>query len=105
MAYIESQEAYTAVESYLAKQITSMGKTDGVFWIGEYYDGQNDKVTFLDGRESTWEHKWFPSFPYKRADGWNYVAWQVHIDSNEPINGFLNHPLEANLYPVCQRAM
>ena len=66
---------------------------------------QSDTVTFLDGRQSTWDHFWFPGFPFKHQKDWKYVAWQVHIDSTADINGFLNHPLEANLTPVCQQEM
>ena len=66
---------------------------------------QSDKVTFLDGRESTWDHLWFPGFPFKFYGEWDYVAWQINEDSGSDTNGFLNHPIEANLIPVCQREM
>merc|ERR1719334_1807281 len=72
LAFIESEESYRVIESFLAKQLTAMGKTDGVFWVGMNYEEETDTVTFLDGRESTWEHFWFPGFPYKMAPGWNY---------------------------------
>ena len=38
LAYIESEQNYRTVESFLAKQQIAEGKTDGVYWIGEYYD-------------------------------------------------------------------
>ena len=38
LAYIESEQNYRTVESFLAKQQIAEGKSDGVYWIGEYYD-------------------------------------------------------------------
>ena len=47
LAYIESEDAYRAIESHLGKEITSQGKTDGVFWVGANYDGEvGNEITF-----------------------------------------------------------
>ena len=46
LAYIESEDAYRTIESYLAKQMQAKGETDGVFWVGENYDGQVTARTF-----------------------------------------------------------
>ena len=47
LAYIESEQNYRTVESFLAKQQLAEGITDGVYWIGEYYDNVVSNQTRL----------------------------------------------------------
>merc|ERR1712136_6737 len=110
LAYIKTNETYTAVKDYM-QNIPGLIGYD-LAWIGASYDPRKggDEITWNDGDVTNIGSWWHPGFPHTVADSARYrTAEKMKFDvadSNQiGYQGFVNWNPDLPNYPLCQFTM